>query len=417
MKQQNTRVKCFSCSGGLTVRLDGRLPLVGNLMVFCKETEEGPYYRYQPGTQGRCFQAEEDYDGVILRFPGDCVPWDGPDAVRAVCYDEEMIHHRLLGPVYGYDQQMIQLEQVHDVLPESLLLALEYQPRAGETEYHFLAPGEVGPGGFCYHLRSGQAQVVIDEPGGGGWKLLLAGCAVTEGKRGNLRPGAQLEQRGGYDGTEVEARYFCPAPGRGGLTCESAEELRLRFSAGMRKVGVAVRIEDYETLVRQTPGLCIHKVKAVAVSEKNLVKIAVKPYTEERLPKLSEDYLRQLKGYLEPRRMLTTRFELCQPKYVPIGVSATLSVRGMALHAQAEVEKLLCSVLDHVNGPEPFGGWVYFNAVYQALNTLPFVEAVDALSLYPENRNAVLVGSDIRLEDDSLCYPGTLKVTVREQGR
>ena len=345
------------------------------------------------------------------------MPCEAADAVRAVCYDEEMIHHRLLGPVYGYDKQVIQLDLVADVLPESLLVAVETKNRDGEAEYRFVAPGEKGPGGFAYHLRSREAQLVIDEPGGGGCQLLLAGCAVTQGSRGNLRHCTTLEQRGGYDGTEVEARYFCPAPGRGGVSYESAEELRLRFSAGMRQVSVAVRTEDYEVLVRQTPGLCIHKVKAVAIGGKNLVKIAVKPYTEEELPKLTPEYLRQLREFLEPRRMLTTRFELCQPRYVPVGVTATLSIRGMASHAREEAERLLRSLLDHVNGPQDFGGWVRFNELYQALSALPFVEAVDALNLYPESRDAVLIGSDIRLEDDSLCCPGTIRLTIREQGR
>lgn len=423
MEQRETRVRCCVCPGDEKAELRGRLPLIGNLLVFCREEADGPYFLYRQapaaGVQGRFYRVEEDFEGVTLWFDPAFghVPCEAADAVRAVCYDEEMIHHRLLGPVYGYDKQVIQLDLVADVLPESLLVAVETKNRDGEAEYRFVAPGEKGPGGFAYHLRSREAQLVIDEPGGGGCQLLLAGCAVTQGSRGNLRHCTTLEQRGGYDGTEVEARYFCPAPGRGGVSYESAEELRLRFSAGMRQVSVAVRTEDYEVLVRQTPGLCIHKVKAVAIGGKNLVKIAVKPYTEEELPKLTPEYLRQLREFLEPRRMLTTRFELCQPRYVPVGVTATLSIRGMASHAREEAERLLRSLLDHVNGPQDFGGWVRFNELYQALSALPFVEAVDALNLYPESRDAVLIGSDIRLEDDSLCCPGTIRLTIREQGR
>ena len=46
---------------------------------------------------------------------------------------------------------------------------------------------------------------------------------------------------------------------------------------------------------------------------------------------------------------------------------------------------------------------------YQSMNHLLMDE--------PESRDAVLIGSDIRLEDDSLCYPGTIQLTVREQWR
>ena len=280
-----------------------------------------------------------------------------------------------------------------------------------------MAPGEKGPDGFCYHVRSQQAQIVIDHPGRGGYRLFLTSCVVTQGIRGNLHSGTVLEQLGGYDGTEVEMRYVSPAPGWGGVSYESAEELRLRFSAEMKKTRVAVRIEDYEELVKNTPGLCIHKVKAVAIRNKNLVKIAVEPYTEEELPKLSKEYLQQIQTCLEPHRMLTTRFEVCSPRYVPIGVRATVTVRGMVSYAREEIEKLIRETLDYVNGSQGFGEWVRFNVFYQKISGLSFVEGVDALSLFPESRDASLVGSDIRIEDDSLCYPGTIQLIIREHGR
>ncbi len=423
MVQKQTRVRCCVCAGGESAEIPGAPAQMGSLLVFCREVSDGPYYLYREvrefDRQGRFYRLEEDYGGVTVRFDPACGhgPCGDADAVRVVCYDDEMIHHRLLGPVYGYDRQVVELEQVENVLPEGFLVAVETQEQDGETAYRFVAPGETGPDGFSYHLRSKEAQLVIDEPAGGGRSLLLAGCAVTQGARGNLRPCAMLEERGGYDGTEVVSRYFCPTPGRGGITYESVEELRRRFSAGMRRPSVAVRAEDWEALVRQTPGLCIHKVNTISDTSGSLVRIAVKPYTEESFPRLSPAYLRQLKSFLEPRRMLTTRFEICQPRYVPISVNATLSIRGMVSHAHAAAEKLLRELLDHVNGPEDFGGWVRFNEIYQSLSALPFVDAVDALNLYPENRGGVMLGSDIRLEDDSLCYPGSIRLTLREYGR
>ena len=127
--------------------------------------------------------------------------------------------------------------------------------------------------------------------------------------------------------------------------------------------------------------------------------------------------MNQLQAYLEPRRLLTVRFEICQPRYVPVAVHAALTVRGLRDRAREEADRLLRRALDGVEGLRDFGGWIRFNELYQSLANLPFVEAVDALSLFPESRDAVLIGSDIRLEDDSLCYPGTIQLTVREQWR
>lgn len=413
MQQVMTRVLCLSCKGSGKVTLRHSLLPENPICVFVKEEENGPYRMYREGDGlGRTFRKEEIQGGIVLHFE-DGAPCDCPDGVRVVCFDGDMIHHRLLGPVYGYDRQVIQLEQVENVLSDPFLLAVE-EPDGG---YTFVAPGEEGPDGFRYSLRSAKAQLVIEEPGRGGYNLLLASCVMTQGSGGNLRPGAVLELRGGYDGAEVEEHYLCPTPGRFGVSAEDAEQLRVRFSNGIRRTAVAVRAEDYELLVRQVPGLCIHKVKAIPIGSKNLVKIVVKPYTEEELPHLSREYLQRIEEFLNPRRMLTTRFEVCQPRYVPVGVRVTLSIRGVAAYAREETERLLREQLDFVNGPQNFGQGVRFNEIYQKLNALPFVDAVDALNLFPESREAVLTGSDICLEEDSLCYPGTIQITLREYGR
>ena len=418
MEQRETRVHSMFAPAE-DVLLQGTLAQQEIFQVFCKETPEGPYIKYRPdpenGLFGRFYREERTPLGLALRF--DQGPCAADDAVCVVCYDQEMVNHRLLGPVYSYDAQTIQLEQVENLLPDSCLVALMMPSAEVGVVYRFVKPGEVGPEGFRYHLRPHEAQIVVDDPGRGGCQLLLAGCAVTQGVRGNLRAGAVLEQRGGYDGTDVEAVYPCPTPGRNGVDEESMEELRIRFSAGMRATTVAVRTDDYETLVRQVPGLCIHKVKAVAVPERNLVEIAVKPYGEEELPGLSPTYLHQIQEYLEPRRMLTTRFRLCQPRYVPICVQATLSVRGVLAQAEQEAEQVLRKALDYVNGPQNFGSTVRFNELYQKLKALPFVEGIDALYMYPETKDAVLIGSDIRLGEDSLCYAGTIRLSFRERGR
>lgn len=418
LSQQYTHIRCITCEGGETVQLEQ--PLMEHHMVFCREEPDGPYFFYYEdpgmGFKGRYYQEEHSELETLLHFRSGFTPCQSPDAVRVICYDDEMIHHRDLGTVYGYDKQIIPMEQVQNVIQETILVAIQFE-KAEKEYFVFVAPGEKGPDGFSYHVRSQSAEIVVDDPGRGGYRLLLCGCASTMGARGNLRRGAKLNELGGYDGREVLNSYSCPAPGRGGASYESTEDLRLRFSQGMQDTSVAVQAEDYERLVHQTPGLCIHKVHAIPDQQKNLVKIAVKPYTEDSLPKLSKAYLNQIYSYLEPRRMLTTRIQICQPRYLPIGVNATISIRGLYSYAKEETERVLREALDYVNGSQNFGEWVRFYKIYQMLSNRPFVDGVDALTIYPEGWDAVIDGSDIRLEDDCLCYPGTINITLREFGR
>lgn len=425
--QQQTHGQCLYFPGDEPVELTDALSLRGNLFVYCKETADGPYYAYRPASaaagMGRYYLRREEADRIVLTFSPETFGteiWDGPDAVCVCGYDDEMVHHRSLGPVQGYENQELQLDLLTQLLPDHFSVLLELPDQDGATVVRRVAPDCDEPDALRYTLDAETGLLTITQVGfGRGGQLLLGDCVTTHGSRGNLRACSTLEHRGGYDGTEVDQRFFSPAPGRGGVSHEGTEELRVRFSARMRTVTAAVQASDYEALARQVPGLCIHKVKAIAFGRKNLIKLVVKPHTESPHPQLSAGYLQQISAFLEPRRMLTTRFELEQPRYVPIHVAATVCVRGVTAQeeALAEMEAMLRQLLDYENGPQSFGDWVRFNEIYQALNSLRFVEAVDVLNIYPEGPGASVVGRDIQLGPYSLCYPGDISLSLRANSR
>lgn len=419
MEQKETLAKCYLFQGGARVEVKSQLAAQGFLFVYCREKSGQPYRLYQRyagvGEKGRYYLLEEREDGVVITFDKarfGFAPGRGWGAVRVVCYNGEMVHHRDLGVVYGYEDQEIPLDLVHDLLPDQFSLIAETPGEDGEMEYRFVAPGNTDPDRLCYRVQSRQGTVRIVHPGVGvEYRLYLCDCAVTRGAVGNIRAGNRLIHISGPVGMEQQTVFHSPAPGRGGQSWEDPEELRLRFAASMREVTTAVLPSDYEHLVRNTPGLCIHKVKAQAFPEENLVKVVIKPYTEERYPKLSPEYLRQIRAHVEARRLLTTRVELVQPRYIPINVTAVLYIRQHYRQAEGEVRQLLELLLDHVHGDAGFGGWVRFSQIYRQLADLPCVAAVDTLYLSPATtEGAALVGTDVRLGEDSLCCPGTFRL-------
>lgn len=423
--QRETRSAGYLFNGGVRVEVKSELAALGNLFVYCREVKGGPYrlYRQDPetGARGRFYRRSDHPDGVTLTFDRKAfgfAPGQGWGAVRVVCYDDELVHHRDLGPVYGYEDQVIDLDLVENVLPDGVSLIAEAPGADGELEYHFVNPGNTDPDTLCYQVESRPGRLRIVHPGlGTEYRLYLCDCAVTRGAAGNIREGGALEHRPRDPWAPKGPVFQNPAPGRGGVTFESAEDLRLRFLADVRTPATAVLASDYEDLVRRTPGLCIHKVKAVVREEENLVQIAVKPWADAPLPQLSDQYRAQIMAWLEPRRMLTTRIELLPPKYVPIDVAATLRVKSYFDHAQEEIEAALRQALDHVDGPAGFGGWVRFNELYQALSALPCVDEVESLRLLPADRAAVTAeGADLRLDDQSLCCPGQFQLELRTYG-
>ena len=419
VRQWQTKAQSYCLAGDTQVELHTPLAALGNLFVYCREIPGGPYRAYAPFTgvspRGRFYRREDLPDGVRLTFDPvrfGHAPCGDPEAVRVVCYDNDMIHHRDLGLIYGYENQEIPVDLVENVLPEEFCLLVEAPGIDGETDYFFVPPGGEDPEALCYTVDHTAGLLHIVHPGyGTGYRLLLSDCRVTGGADGNIRPGGELEHRGGFDGNTVERSFHSPAPGRGGVSYESAEALRLRFVADTRRPSTAVLPSDYEALAARTPGLCIHKVKAVSFPRENLVHLTVKPYSEDPLPALSPRYLQEIRAWLEPRRMLTTRIELIQPRYVPVDVRAVVYVKSYFDQAAEEIEALLHRALDFVNGPQPFGSWVRFTQIYQALLDLPCVEAVDDLRLLPAAHSGVTQeGPDLKLDDHSLCYPGQILV-------
>ena len=429
VRQWETRSWSYTLPGDTSLTLDTPLAALGNLFVYCRETPGGPYRRYERYSgmtpRGRFYRREDHPGGVTIHF--DPVrygfsPCADPDAVRVVCYDDEMIHHRDLGLVYGYEDQEIPLDLVENVLPDRFTLLVEVPGPQGDMDYCFVPPGLTDPDTLCYEVDPSAGRLRITHPGyGTGYHLYLCDCCVTKGALGNIRSGGVLEHLGGFDGRSVDQQFHAPAAGVGGVSYESAEDLRLRFAAETRRPSTTVLAADYEALTARTPGLCIHKVRAIADPQENRVSITVKPKTNEPRPVLSDLYLHEIRAWLEPRRMLGTRIELLQPRYIPIDVRAVIYVKSYFEHAAAEIESLLRQDLDYVDGPQGFGSWIRFTQIYQRLLDLPCVEVVDDLRFLPGSYTGISIeGPDLKLDDQSLCYPGQIYLdlhTISEPGR
>lgn len=415
--QRETMSKCYSFCRSSRVRLHGDLVQHGNLEVFCRERKGEAYKRYTPYTgitqQGRFYTTEEQPDGVVICFDRKRFgfgPGDGRNAIRVVCYDNELIHHRELGPVYGYDNQMIPLDTVLNVLPSAFSLIAHLPGTDGESDYHFIKPGNTDPDRLCYEVLPSFGMLRILQPGlGSRFDLQICDCATTLGSKGNI--GA--ESRLFHDGNQ---EYINPAPGRGGITQEGVAELRKTLVRQISGATVAVLPEDYETLAMQTPGLCIHKVAAIGIPTRNLVRVVVKPYGEQKLPTLSSTYLARLTQQINKGRTITTRVEVESPVYLCIDVAANIRVKSYYENAEEQVRGLLESMLDYVNGPQRFGALVRFNDIYQRLIALPCVELVEKLQLIPRSgAHAAIAGADIQLAENCLCYPGRVRLQLYAQ--
>lgn len=420
--QRDTRAASFTFAGGEPVRVFSGMTAYENLFVYCREGDESGYRAYEPyagqAGAGRFYLRAEEQDGAVTvlfdeeRFG--FAPCAGAGAVRVVCYEGDMLHHRLLGVVGGYENQRFTVDAGESLIAKGFMLLAEQKQADGGTVYSFITPGDGEPDSLCYKVLPEPGAVKVQKSGlAGDCRLYLCDCAVTAGAGGNIRGGSRLAARAELYAEVREPAYLSAGQGRGGAEQEQPEQLRRRFAAERKRASAAVLLQDYEELALRTPGLCLHKARAIADEENNRVKIVVKPAAQGRFPKLSPLYLRQIRAYLEPRRMITTRIELLQPQYTEIDVSLAVRVKNYYGDLRGAIEALLERELDFITTGHGFGETVRTAELYRKLGELEGVDAIYSLVLRPNPRgDAAVEGGSIRLGESTLCCLGALELEM-----
>jgi hypothetical protein len=428
VKQKDSRIQYDTFDGNTVTFLQNRIGLAGYYMVFCDEDGSGTYYRYLPSKgqditePGRYYTEEKVPDGVKIHFSKHrfgYAPSHKQNTIRIFCCDTKSAEHLVLGKLMGYDDQVFSVDGFERILPESFCVMVESVDAVGTPVFHFVEPGDEDPHRFCYQVISEPAQILVTNPGDmEGCLLHLASCAVTEGARGNIRAQNVFTPRFMADDAKATGKsipvIINALPTVFGSDAESAEKLRIRFLTDLRDKSVAVTLDDYEHIVRYTPGLCIHKVKAVADPSKNLVRVAVKPYSEEAMPTLSPLYSDCISAHLNKSRMIGTRIDIVSPIYKPIDVRVVVYAKGYYENVQETIEAYLEEEIDGIDGKMEFGSTISYNRLYKGLETLDCVDSLYDFSVLPRDwQNASPEGPDIILGDSVLSYPGELIIEIR----
>lgn len=330
------------------------------------------------------------------------------DAVRVVCYEEEALKQQYIGKVYGYDNQVLDLS-IKNIYDGDFMVIAEYVSKSGDVVYDFICPGLTGDEELNFVLAAQNEKILITNPGiYEGADLYIVNLSTFAGREGNIRKGNEF-----YLPDNPNIKFYNPAEGCGGRKKESIEELRGRFARDMSQTDCIVTEEDYRRIVMKTPGLAIHKVKAVKDRKTNHVTVVAKPHGISTMPKLSGIYRKQIMNYIEGRRLVTTKVTLCSPVYIPIDVYAVIFVEKYVTDCKNQVIDLIRENLNYVSDYHNFGDKISFSSLFKKIEAVEGVEYVYNLSIKArENRNVTMIGYDIVLNDNCLCYAGDIRVDI-----
>ncbi len=412
--QRDTISECHSLSKNTEVELRSEMAEEAYIDVYCREAKGEPYhkYEYNPDSQmpGRYYSEEHPSFGTFRYLFDKKIRGYGPerlrDCVKIVIYTEQVMRKYAIGRVLGYDEQEMELP-FRNISTQSFCLIARRETEEGYV-YDFVRPEKSEEGSLHYHLLENDGRIIIEDAGAFiGADLFLGSVAITNGETGNIRPGNIL--RSEHDDSGIV--YFNPGFGTGGAFRERIEQVRQRFLKDMLMPYTAVTETDYEKVVLNTPGLCVHKAKAEMDESRNLVRIAVKPGTDEHFPGLPEIYRKIILKRLEDRRLLTTRVELVSPVYMPINVSGTVYVKIHYENCLEEIERVIREKVDYLQSEKNFGDRLKFDEVFHAIEFLDCVEYVYDLSIRPQSLvHAKMIDADIAPAANCLLYPGQIQI-------
>lgn len=383
-----------------TFDLDSQLAVTGKIELYRKEPEG--YRRWEaPVEKSRGEQ------GVTLRVP-DAGKETGP--IRAVCYEPEFSLKREVGEGTGFPFQTYELE-IPGLCREGLSVMVETDPGSGLYREWTQVENFDASGPEDFHYRVENGSLVFGDcfhgcaPEG---RIFLGACHTSLGAGGNVKAGAI--------GIREEDSWIRQVTNeekaQGGQAEETFSQCRLRLQESLHRTERAVTYEDYEELVRRTPGLRVRAVKAVPVTalkrpdgsmEESRVAIAVVPYSPVERSQPSPAYLENILRMLEPRRMIGSRVQILPSEYIGISVFAEVTANSYYERVRQEIGRVLADFFEKQSWI--FGLPVRHSDIYGLLDTLPGVVSVKTITLdakgkgVKRNRNG-----DLLLPVNGLVY-------------
>lgn len=258
--------------------------------------------------------------------------------------------------------------------------------------------------------------------------ICLIGCVLGGGERGNVKPGLITEwvsdAQAAY-GVQVDNPFYAA----GGAEAETLFQTLQRAQTELKRTFRAVTNDDYETIVRETPGAAVARVHAIPLFRPGLadypretapgqVSVVVVPHSMSETPTPSAGFLQTVKRYIDARRLIATEVHVIPPVYIKVTVHAVVVVEPQFVDEGERLVRKLRQLLRPLDGEEGSKGWafgrpVYKGDIYNALSGTSGVLFIQDLWLDAEG---VFVkksaGGDLLLPPHGLVYSGNHEIEL-----
>ena len=177
-----------------------------------------------------------------------------------------------------------------------------------------------------------------------------------------------------------------------------------RFQFELEQNNCAVTDEDYQTIIKNTPALMIDNVKVVNTdAETNKVFIAVKPWSSDVCPDLTDSYIKNIKNHVSKYRLIGTDIQILKPEYIDINVYLDVNMSTYHKDYKQFIREKLCEYINKYY--HDFGSTLIYSKLYAFLDSIDGIDSINSLSIDTNNQWVTKsINGDIISPQNGLIY-------------
>lgn len=248
--------------------------------------------------------------------------------------------------------------------------------------------------------------------------IIIVGYSTTKANEGNVKK-HEIQQCLWDIGKSDIINYEHAA---GGKKAPSIEELFKEVRTDLNTITRAVTDEDYEFIVKSTPGLMVRNAKAIVPKEvnsifsntnPNCIYIVAEAFSNEPKAGLNKAYIANIRNQIEKYRIITTEIEIIPPEYIGIEIYGEIIVKPYYKDAKDII--MNCIINYFKNEDWTFGKGMIYSSLYGKVDILPCVNRIYSLTINFDGRGVKRDSSgDINIPENGMIYLKNCEINVSD---
>lgn len=333
------------------------------------------------------------------------------DAILVISYDETIENNMVLGGGTGISFQNIKIKY-ENILYDSFDIMIGN--KIGNIEYfnkwnkvYDLFSSDKNAKDYILNISKGLLLFGNNEmsliPPKGKDNIRIMNMALTFGRRSNIKDGV-INKVISKNQFLSRAKIEQITPATGGVDSEMFDDVKAKASKVLTTGKRAVTLEDYESIVKSTPGLIINSVRVLPYCINNInnktynsITVVIRGGDKNSMRDLSR-YKCNVKNHLDKYRLINTKIYVENPVYIPLSISGQIVVNSYYNKGNNDIENEIKVFIEKLN--ESCGQPLYYGELFGTIDKLNCVSYVDKFSITPEGENI-----NITLSDDIIIPP------------